>query len=134
MFNDPEATLNALRQQWKSAHSNSERIWEIVRDSNYCPVFDNSWTTWVFGVFFPILKNVFDWGEIEHDDQIIADVYGARRLVDSESDAGKAISKITDAACDKQKKDSYADIDKTIMDVLIGVCHFLGYGQWTLDR
>ncbi|KAL6722380.1 hypothetical protein ACLMJK_001487 [Lecanora helva] len=132
----PGAEQETPRTQWKDASPRNEKVWEVVRESNYCPILSTAEQIAgpFVGYLFPILKNWFGWGENEHDDQLVADVYGTQRLVNPSSKAGEAIATLKDAVCSKQKKDSYTDIAKTIIDlaVNIAVFEFTGGGPWLI--
>ena len=124
----PSDLVKTPREQGKDDQPNSEQVWEVVRDSNFCAIFDSSIYTWLTGWFFPILKHIFGWGEIEADDQIVADLYGQLQLVNRSSSAWSALYQIKQAACDKKKQDSYTEIDKTLTDILINVAIFWATG------
>ena len=124
----PKYIPETPRTKWKDAQGNNEQLWEVVRDSDYCPIFELDWENILFRLLYPELKLVFGWGENEHDDQIIADIYGAQQLVKPSSDAGMALSKIKDAACSKQKEDSYAEISQTLADLLVNAAVFWATG------
>lgn len=72
------------------------------------------------------------WGIVQGDDQMLANIFAAQKLVRPNTNASKALEEVHKLGCDKQQKDTQGDIFKTMADIMInvGVAYATGGMNW----